>query len=217
MTMLPLSEEAPRKPGRPRSAQAHHAILQATLTLLAEVGLQSLSIERVAARAGVGKKTIYRRWSSKEALVSAAIQSLQAEMPVVDTGNLRVDLLAMYRTALYSLTAAPVMRPLYLKLAAEYFSHPAIFEVFVAQLIVPRFQQFTRLVEQAQSRGEIRQDLDRDVVVDILLGPMVFRWLFMNVLRPAPSPAEADLQTEQLVDLVLGWLADHPKSPHEHV
>src|ERR1051326_8266077 len=84
-----------RKPGRPRSAQADQAILSAALEELAEVGFEALSIEAVAARAGVGKTTIYRRWPSKMELALEALSMVHTEVPVIDTGNFRDDILTM--------------------------------------------------------------------------------------------------------------------------
>ncbi|HLZ60547.1 MAG TPA: TetR/AcrR family transcriptional regulator [Ktedonosporobacter sp.] len=208
ITRVPeTSPEQSRKPGRPRSAQAHQAILDATLELLVEVGLQAMSIEQVAARAAVGKKTIYRRWSSKEALVSDAIRSIQADMPVIDTGHLRDDLISMYRTAWQSLQSKPLIRPLYLRLASECDAHPAVFHVFVSRLALPRFHQFVQMVEKAQARGEIRQDLDLQLVTDLLIGPMLFRWMVTNMLLPSPTRTDLASFPEQITDLVLHCLA----------
>lgn len=208
MTDIPEAEdEQRRKPGRPRSTQAHQAILDATLELLAEVGLQAMSIEQVAARATVGKKTIYRRWPSKEALVLDAIRSIQADMPVVDSGHLRDDLISMYQTAWRNLQARPLIRPLYLRLLSECDANPAVFHVFVSQLALPRFQQFVQMLEKAQARGDIRQDLDIQLVTDLLIGPMLFRWLGTSTLLPPPTQAELVAFTEQITDLVLRCLA----------
>src|SRR6185312_12309336 len=89
------------KGGRPRSVQSQQAILDATLTLLAAEGFDAMSIEAIAARAGVGKKTIYRWWNSKEALVIDAIKNVQqVKNPVIDTGSLRDDLIALFRNTL---------------------------------------------------------------------------------------------------------------------
>ena len=77
-----------KKPlGRPRSIQSHRAMLQATLELLAEVGFDTMSIEAIAARAGIGKTTIYRRYASKAELVADAIESIRAEIVIPDTSN----------------------------------------------------------------------------------------------------------------------------------
>ena len=205
--LAPTPEPAlPRKPGRPRSAEADRAILVATLDLLAEVGLQALSIEQVAARAGVGKKTVYRRWSSKNDLVCDAIRTMQAELPLIDTGNLRHDLMVMHRTALASLAAAPIMRPLYLRLASELHANPPVFQAFLTELVQPRFEQFKAVVRRAQERGEVSSDLDLDLVVDMLIGPMLFRWVSIDALRPAPSSADATSLAEHTVDLALSCL-----------
>src|SRR6476620_10356561 len=81
--------------GRPRSQEADRAILTATVELLAERGLAAMSIEEVAARAGVGKTTIYRRWPSKGLLaLDAFVGSFREEQPLPDTGTLRGDLLS---------------------------------------------------------------------------------------------------------------------------
>src|SRR5690349_25172745 len=81
--------------GRPRSQEADRAILTATVELLAERGLAAMSIEEVAARAGVGKTTIYRRWPSKGLLaLDAFVDSFREEQPLPDTGTLRGDLLS---------------------------------------------------------------------------------------------------------------------------
>src|SRR5690242_3281955 len=78
--------------GRPRSTHADQAILQATLDLLAEVGYQSMSIEAIASRAGVGKTTIYRRYTSKEEIVADAIESLREDISTPDTGSFWGDM-----------------------------------------------------------------------------------------------------------------------------
>ena len=91
---IPAGVAAPRR-GRPRSEQADRSILQAAAELLAERGLGGMSIEEVAARAGVGKTTIYRRWTSRGTLaLDAFLTEFQGQQPLPDTGSLRGDLLA---------------------------------------------------------------------------------------------------------------------------
>ncbi len=194
---------SPRKPGRPRSSEADAAIIEATIALLAEVGYQALSLERVAALAQVGKKTIYRRWSSKEALVCDAIRSLQSEMPLVDTGTLRDDLIAMHRNALAALATAPIMRPLYLRLASEMNANASVFGVFLTDLVAPRFDALIHLVRRAQERGEIRSDIDLSLIVDILIGPVLARWMFAGVLVPTMAKADTASFVDELVNLTL--------------
>ena len=86
-----------RRPGRPRSEQAEQAIIEATLDLFAEQGFEGVCVEAVAARAGVGKATIYRRWPNKEELLLAAFGSLKSPFPEPKGVSVRDDLLAMVK------------------------------------------------------------------------------------------------------------------------
>src|SRR6476469_1608721 len=92
--------EPRRAPGRPRSDAAHDAILTAAIALVREVGYDAVTMDGIAARAGVGKATVYRRWASKEALVVEALGGILRAIPVPDTGTTRGDLLALLRVAL---------------------------------------------------------------------------------------------------------------------
>src|SRR4051794_19918116 len=102
---------AKRRPGRPRSAAAEQAILGATLGLAAEMGLTRMTIEGVAARAGVGKATIYRRWASKEELFARAVRSLAADMELPpDRGSFRADWLEVMGPEFARLAASGAAR-----------------------------------------------------------------------------------------------------------
>src|SRR5687768_17729242 len=93
--------ETGRGPGRPRSEEAHGAILDAAVDLVREVGYDAVAMEAIAARAGVGKATVYRRWSGKETLIADAIERLmRATMPVPDTGTVAGDLAVLMHVAL---------------------------------------------------------------------------------------------------------------------
>ena len=202
MTTTSEHEQGIRKPGRPRSAQAHKAILDATLKLLAEEGFQGLSIEEVAAKAGVGKTTIYLRWSSKEELVIDAIHSVQVKLSMVDTGNFRNDLVTLFKTAYQSMIARPLLEQLIVKIIGEYQSNPEIFQVFITQLLVPRFQQFSHMVEQAQAREEIRRDIDWTLLIDLIGGSLYFHWITTHFLEPSSS-FTPDKWVEQMIDAVM--------------
>ncbi len=205
MTTTSEPEQGIRKPGRPRSAQAHKAIIDATLELLAEEGFQGLSIEAVAARAGVGKTTIYRRWSSKEELVMEAIRQVQIDVPVMDTGNFRNDLAALLKTAYQGFMAHPYpfLGKLVLKFIGEYQTNPEIFQGALTQLIVPRFQRFIHMVEQAQAREEIRGDIDPELVMDLVVGSFYFHGIVMRSnLMPTSSTSLVDW-IEQVIDAIM--------------
>jgi AcrR family transcriptional regulator len=101
--------EVNKQVGRPRSTQSHQAILRATLELLAEVGFDAMSIEAIAAHAGVGKTTIYRRYTCKEELVADAIENVREEVLIPNTGNLWGDIDALIENAA-QITLSPLGR-----------------------------------------------------------------------------------------------------------
>jgi AcrR family transcriptional regulator len=166
------TQDAARAPGRPRSAASHQAILEATLELLAEKGFRAMSMDAVAARAGVSKATIYRRWKSKEELVEELLEALVALVQPIDTGNPREDLLATGRAV--TATAAPSMK-LLMALAGEAVVNPEFGEVFRAKLVAPRKAQIRRFLERAVETGELREDADLDFFSDLALGTIIWR------------------------------------------
>lgn len=195
-------ESGGSKGGRPRSVQSQQAILDATLSLLATEGFDAMSIEAIAARAGVGKKTIYRWWTSKEDLVIDAIKSLQqAKNPVIDTGSLREDLIAMSKNA-FQTWRGPHTRGLVINLLGVMTNHPEVYQAFYDQAIAPRFQQFTHVIQQAQVRGEVRRDLDANDTIGLLAGPLWYHFFF-----DTRSTTFAPDLPERLVDAVLQGIA----------
>ena len=143
--------------GRPRSEEAHKAILDATLELLVEVGFSALTVEGVATRAGVGKATIYRRWPSKLPLVIEAFSQLP-QLEEVDTGNLVDDLKKMLRSYLQLFYTTPLAAVLP-SLAGERAHDPQLSERF-DPVIRGRRQPLVRALERAVDRGELSPDLD---------------------------------------------------------
>ena len=202
MTTTSEPEQGQRKPGRPRSAQAHKAILDAALELLAQEGFQGLSIEDIAARAGVGKTTIYRRWSSKDELVIDAIHEIQVDLTTVDTGNFRNDLVILFKAANRGIMTHPLLPQLVLRLISEFQANTEIFQVFLTQLLIPRIQRFMYMVEQAQARGEIRRDIDWTLALELITGPIFIHLLISHYLAPSMSSSE-DKWIEQMIDAVM--------------
>lgn len=202
MTTTSEPEQGQRKPGRPRSAQAHKAILDATLELLAQEGFQGLSIEDIAARAGVGKTTIYRRWSSKDELVIDAIHEIQVDLTTVDTGNFRNDLVILFKAANQGIMTHPLLPQLVLRLISEFQANTEIFQVFLTQLLIPRIQRFMYMVEQAQARGEIRRDIDWTLALELITGPIFIHLLISHYLAPSMSSSD-DKWIEQMIDAVM--------------
>ena len=174
--MSETTESPRRMPGRPRSEASHHAIIQATLELLIEVGYGALTMEAVRTRAGVGKATIYRRWSSKEELVRDTIVFLHEEFETPDTGSLRGDYeaLAVAVRASASRGGAATLMP---RLLGESVHDPGLFAIFRTHLVEPRRAALRSVLERAVARGEIRPGIDPELMVDLFAGPAVYRML----------------------------------------
>jgi AcrR family transcriptional regulator len=161
--------------GRPRSEEAHKAILDATLELLAEVGFSALTVEGVATRAGVGKATIYRRWPSKLPLVVEAFGQLPSFEPC-DTGRLGDDLKRMLRSYIetFNATALAAVLP---SLAGERAHNPELDELFTP-VSLGRRRPLTEAFERARERGEIPAELDIDLATDLVVGPIAVTLFF---------------------------------------
>ena len=163
--------------GRPRSQEADRAILAAAADLLAERGLAAMSIEEVAARAGVGKATIYRRWPSKGLLaLDAFVASFSEEQPLPDTGSLRGDLLAALHAWVRAVTQTP-MGPMLTGLIAEAQHDPELRDAWRDRVIEPLRTRSRIMLDQAIERGEIAASVDRDVVLDLFFGAAEHRLL----------------------------------------
>ena len=155
--------------GRPRSEEAHRAILDATLALLGEVGFSALTVEGVASRAGVGKATIYRRWPSKLPLVVEAFGGLPG-MEDFDTGHLGEDLKKMLRSYLqaFNTSALSAVLP---SLAGERSHNPELSKLF-EPVSLARRGPLMRAFERAVDRGEIPADVDLELAGDLVVGPI---------------------------------------------
>jgi AcrR family transcriptional regulator len=161
--------------GRPRSEEAHQAILDATLELLVEVGFSALTVEGVANRAGVGKATIYRRWTSKLPLIVEAFGQLPG-FEDRDTGNLADDLKQMLRRYLevFNSTALSAVLP---SLAGERF-HNAELSVLFEPVTMSRRRPLIVAFERAKERGEIADDIDLELASDLVVGPIAVALFF---------------------------------------
>jgi AcrR family transcriptional regulator len=185
-----------RQPGRPRSDRIHEAILDATLELLREAGFSGLAIESVATRAGVGKATIYRRWTSKVPLVIEAMQRIP-EIPTPDTGSIADDLTEVLRSSIDVLRSTPLAHVLP-SLVGERNRDPELSEAldgFVAE----RRKPLLRMLERAVERGELPPDADLELGVDLILGPFVVRLFF------TAGPVDPDL-VKPIVEAVIRGL-----------
>lgn len=196
-------QPASRRPGRPRSERAHQAILAATLELLAKVGYQGMSLEGVAARAGVGKTTIYRRWPSKEELAIEALASLDSPTEVRETGDLRADLVATLRREMDP-ARQPTAVPLMMRLLGEVMENPELFHVYRERVVAPQMALLTEAIERAKARGELRNDVDPALLLELLGGPILLHFIVTGELPPLDEFAE------RIVDAV--WRGVAPDS-----
>ena len=174
--------DAPARGGRPRSERAHQAILTAARELLIEGGFSALRLEHVAARAGVGKATIYRRWASKEALAQDLLLQLAVpHIAVAETGNTREEVLAAVTNPMRALTETdfgPVIRAMLAQIA----SNPSIGDPFRATVVAARRAEVARVIRRGIARGDLRPDADAALATELLVGPVYFRLLFGGVL-----------------------------------
>lgn len=175
-----MTDANQKSPGRPRSARAHQAILQATLALLGEVGFAAMSIEAIAARAGVGKATIYRRYSSKDELVADAIESIREEVQLPDTGGLWTDLEALIENAA-QITLTPLGRQSVAMILSSAASHPTFAQIYWDKYLEPRRRAFAIVIERAKARGDVAADLDPGLVFDAMSGIMLYATIFPPV------------------------------------
>jgi AcrR family transcriptional regulator len=172
-----MTENEKKLPGRPRSDRSHQAMLKATLELLAEVGFEATSIDAIANRAGVGKTTIYRRYSGKEELVADAIESLRQDVVIPDTGNLWGDLDALIESAA-QITLNPLGRQTVAMIIGSAAGNARFARIYWTKYLQPRRQAFTVVIDRAKARNEVRQDLDAGLVFDMMSGIMLYALIF---------------------------------------
>jgi AcrR family transcriptional regulator len=177
MAQVPVAEGAPRR-GRPRSEASRKAILRAASELLLEHGLNQISMDAVAERAGASKATIYRWWPSKELLALDALFSEWTPQPANshDTGSLEGDLLALVRPWARRLVKKPDGRVI-AAFVNKAQSDPQFAEQYRARFVQPRRDQGRIIFARAIERGEIPADTDIEVALDLLYGPFYHRLL----------------------------------------
>jgi AcrR family transcriptional regulator len=198
------ADAAGRQIGRPRDARADRAILETTLELIAERGVHGFRTEDVAARAGVGKGAIYRRHRSKDDLVVAAVAALvREEIEVPDSGSTREDLLVLMREAveLYRRALPARLMPNLIGAMAE---QPELARAVREGFLAARRSALSEVLRRGVERGELRPDLDLELALDVLGGPLFYRLLVTG------GPLDEQL-AEGVADLILrGFAASEP-------
>jgi AcrR family transcriptional regulator len=168
-----------RPPGRPRSEQARQAILRTTLKILGKNGFSDFKIEEVAARASVGKATVYRWWPNKGALIADAFaSSTTRKLRFPDTGSVYTDMSQQMRQ-LIKVFRSRRGRIVSAILAAGQRDKDLI-EAFRERFLWPRRREAYATLRRGIERGELRKDLDPDLLLDSLYGPIYMRFLIQH-------------------------------------
>lgn len=203
-------DERPSSPsarrGRPRDPRIDAAVFAATLVLLDEAGYPGLSLEMVARKAGVGRPSVYRRWPNKAAVVVDALASAAGTDPAPNTGRLQEDLLAVQRemAVLYNTAFARRVVP---ALLGDLACQPDLAERFRATYISPRRASVRRALSRAQTRGEIPQVADPELICDLLAGPLLLEAFVLD--RQID-----DAYVLASVEAVMAMLRQRPDHPH---
>ncbi|GAA3065831.1 TetR/AcrR family transcriptional regulator [Streptomyces glomeratus] len=186
--------------GRPRSEAVERAIIEGVMKLIEDgVSLADLSIEGIARTAGVGKATIYRRWSNKEDLFVDVMRATEPEDPELPGTSTRDDLVVLLESLRQRGLASRSSAILH-NVHAQMKSSPKIWAAYHATVVAPRRRLGLEVLRRGQENGELRGDVDIELMNDILVGPMLVR----SVLRPDAALEEG--LAEEIVDTVLEGL-----------
>jgi AcrR family transcriptional regulator len=189
-----------------RRARSDRAILNAARELLGEVGAPGLTIEGVAARSGVAKTTIYRRWRDSNELALAAVWDdlLSGLKAPRDVGDTRAELLA-FVGPIVTVLQSPLMSGVLRGLTSEIASNSELSRTYREQTVEPRLEQLAQVVERGIERGDLRPDTDVRLAHELLVGPVMYRLLYSG------QPLDDGLAS-RIVDAVLrAFTAESPR------
>jgi AcrR family transcriptional regulator len=199
MKQAPKNELQARPPGRPRSERAHRAILQAANDLLETEGFAAVTVEAIAERAGVSKATVYRWWPNRAAVVMDGFLSIvSSEVPFPHTGRAREDIRIHMRRLAEAFSGK--IGSTVAALIAEGQSDPELAEALRSRWLSVRRAEAREILKLGIERGELREDLDPEVAVDVLYGPIYYRMLVGH------APLDDDF-ADALADHVFAGLA----------
>ena len=190
-------------PGRPRDGHIDSEVVSAVLRLLRTSGYRSVTIEGIAREVRSARTSIYRRWPSKRHLVAYAVISELGDNPAPDTGNLRRDLEGAVKT-LWNAFGGPLGLALG-TVVGEMAQDEELAATIRQEVLASRRQSMRAAFARAHQRGEIRDDLDIELVLDMLTGPFYYRTLFKHAAITRRTPSEA-------VEYVLRIVARQPES-----
>jgi AcrR family transcriptional regulator len=188
--------EGRREPGRPRSQRARRAILEATRALLEEGGLTSVTVEGIAQRAGVGKPTIYRYWGNRYEVAMTALMDAAASAKPAPRARTPLESLRRQLRQMAELFGSPLGRGVTSILAAA-DANTEVAKAFRNHFIKARRDEGRGHLEAAIERGELRSDVDLELALDLIYGPLFYRLLMGH---GALGPAEADAVLDTVVE-----------------
>ncbi|MFD5517667.1 TetR/AcrR family transcriptional regulator [Streptomyces sp. NPDC127066] len=194
-------ERERRGPGRPRQEHVTAAVLDAVVALVAESGMGALTMDAVAARAGVSKPAMYRRWPTKQDLVIAAVESRIGSLSVPDMGDFRAELRAVLTARMEAYRQPGIARLLagVIGTAAEADAEPAAYRAYTARVM----SETRHLLERGVARGEVRPDVDPGDAATLVAASLVFRMIAEQRL---PDAALVD----SMVDMIGRAVATRP-------
>jgi AcrR family transcriptional regulator len=201
------ARQSPARRGRPRDAQIDAAVLEATLATLADTGYGRLTLERVARRAGTTKPAIYRRWPSRQQLVLAALGQRLGDARAPDTGCTLCDLdeCLMLFVAAFRRMPPDVIGPLFADCAGD----RALRNAFMTTLFDPPRAAVKETLDRAHARGDLRDDVDRDLILDLIGSFVHYRALFGHA-------RSTKAEIERAVEALLRGIADDYPRLREH-
>jgi len=189
------TREAARRPGRPRSERAEQAILAAAIEAVGENGIDGMSCEDVAARAGVGKATLYRRWQGKEDLLIAAFAAMRRPMPEPGGESVRDDLVALL-TVVAEDADDPRYAQQYALLHGAGVRYPRLVARYKERVVEPRRELVRSVLRRGVEAGQLRPDTDVEVAMLLLTGAVMARG--KHDLTPA-APGFVDSAVDELL------------------
>jgi AcrR family transcriptional regulator len=186
---------------RERSERAHEQVLDAAFKLFAERGIDATSMDAISEVSGVSKATIYKHWKDKDALCLEVLSHMHRDLPEFDSGDLRADVVAFlsYRPPQRRSRMWNRMVPHLLAYASR---NPSFGKVWRARVMEPSRNKLMELLKRGIAEGELPPDLDLSLSVAMLLGPMIYRHVFVKGKTKLPNK-----MPERLVDAF--WKA-HP-------
>lgn len=195
-----------RRRGRPRDPQLEIDVISAALEHLADVGFAKFSVETVAGHSGVSKAAIYRRFPSRDELITTSLARLNDDLPPVPTvGNAR-ERLTTVLTGIRLTISSSVTGRIMMHVVGEGRRQPELTEVFFSQVLTPRRDRLIAIVRDGIRDGEFAPDLDVDSAVAALVGPMIYTGMWdVSVAVPQPD-------TESIIAVVLAGLAPATRS-----